>query len=68
MVHADHRTMGGDDFHFQTIDFFELARLASCRAGHATDLRIERHQVLHGNRAQHLPLLLEGYAFLGLDG
>ena len=41
LVNANQRTVGGNHFRIQVVDFAELFRLGCSRAGHATTLGIE---------------------------
>ena len=67
-VVANARLVGGDGEDAQLVDVEKLLRLGGGGAGHAGQLGVEAEIVLDGDGGQRLGFLLDGDAFLGLDG
>ena len=68
VVLADHRLVGWDHHHLQTVDTLELERFGVSGAGHAGQLLVHAEQVLERHRGERLILTLDRHAFLRLDG
>ena len=68
VVAANHRPVGRDNHHFQTVDLQKLRGLGVGGAGHAGQRVIQAEIVLESYRRQGLVFLLNGDAFLRLDG
>ncbi len=68
LVLADASDVGRDIDDLETVDFGELAGFRHRRAGHPGEFGIEPEVVLEGDRGQGLVFLLDGHAFLGLQG
>ena len=49
MVDSDHRLVGWDNDHFQTVDRLELERLSIGRTGHTREVAVEAEEVLERN-------------------
>ena len=60
--------MGRDDHHLQPVNRLKLKGLGVGRAGHAGQFGIQAKIILIGDRGQRLVFILNGRAFLGLDG
>ena len=60
--------MGGDGEDSQLVDVEKLLGLCGGGAGHAGQLGVEAEIILDGDGGQGLGFLLDGDAFLGLDG
>ena len=60
--------MGGNNDDVEAVDLAELEGLGVRGAGHARELSVEAEVVLEGGGGEGLGLVLDGHAFLGLDG
>jgi hypothetical protein len=67
VVGADHRHVGRDHHHLESVDGLEFVRLGVGRAGHAGQLVVEAEVVLEGDRGQRLVLVLDRHPLLRLD-
>ena len=67
-VIANHRHVGWNDHHVETVDLFELEGFGVGRAGHARKLVEQPEVILEGGGGEGLALLLNRHAFFGLDG
>ncbi len=67
-IHTDVRRVGRDGQHVEPVDVVELGGLGLGGAGHAREFLIEAEVVLDGDGGEGLGFLLDGDAFLGLDG
>ncbi len=68
VVHTDHGLVGRNLDDVQLIDGAELLFLGQGGTGHAGELAVQTEVVLEGDGRQRLALVLDGDAFLGLDG
>ncbi len=67
LVLADHRLVGRDHHHFQTVDLLEFEGLGVRRARHAGQFRIQPEIILEGDGRDGLVFLANLDALLGLD-
>jgi hypothetical protein len=68
MVHANHRSIGGNHLHIEIVGLSELPGLSRGSAGHAANHGIECDQILKRDRAQNPALFFGRDAFLCFDG
>ncbi len=67
-IDTDHRLIGGNDHHVETVDLVKLESFSIRRTGHAGELFIQAEIILKGGGCQCLAFVLNGHAFLCLDG
>ncbi len=67
LVRADHRLVGRNHHHFQSVDLLEFEGLGVRRAGHAGQLRVQPEIILEGDGRDGLIFLADLDALLGLD-
>ena len=67
-VFALHRSVRGDDHHFETIDLLKLVRFGISRTRHAGQLLIHAEEVLKGDRGDRLVLFANLDTLFRLNG
>ncbi len=67
IVYSDHRAIGWDDFNVKSIDRIKFVSLRGCGAGQSAHFGIEIGEILDGDRAKGLALLLDCHTLLHLN-